>query len=73
MPEIQFEPSKTTLRDMLRNDNYYIIPRFQRPFSWDADNFEAFWEDLTKDESSGYFIGPMIVWQENNSHIEAYS
>ena len=69
MPEIQFEPSKTTLRDMLRNDNYYIIPRFQRPFSWDADNFEAFWEDLTKDESSGYFIGPMIVWQETNSHI----
>lgn len=69
MPEIQFEPSKTTLRDMLRNDNYYVIPRFQRPFSWDGDNFADFWRDLTKDESTGYFIGPMVIWQERDSHI----
>lgn len=69
MPEIQFEPSKTTLRDMLRNDNYYVIPRFQRPFSWDGDNFADFWRDLTKDESTGYFIGPMVIWQEQDSHV----
>jgi len=46
---------------------YYLIPRFQRPFSWEKDQVVQFWEDLTADEETDYFIGSMVVFKGKNS------
>jgi len=50
----------------------YTIPQYQRPFTWNIQNFETLWEDLTevyndylvslnnnKDPES-YFLGPVV-------------
>ncbi|MCU6178101.1 DUF262 domain-containing protein [Enterobacter roggenkampii] len=39
------------------------IPRFQRPYSWEKDEVENFWEDITKNNDENYFIGSMVVFQ----------
>lgn len=46
---------------------YYRIPRFQRPFSWEKDQVEEFWEDTIADNETDYFIGSMLVYEENKS------
>jgi hypothetical protein len=50
----------------------YTIPQYQRPYTWDTQNFEVLWEDLTdayqefliEREKSGipeyYFLGPVV-------------
>lgn len=40
----------------------YTIPRFQRPYSWDKDNVEDFWEDTTSDVIEDYFIGSIVTY-----------
>lgn len=49
--------------------DYYVIPRFQRPYSWDAANLDDFWRDVVYDNSVGYFIGPMVAWRDAESPV----
>lgn len=47
----------------------YIIPRFQRPFSWEKDHIEEFWQDTTSDIKKDYFIGSFVIYNmPNNSY-----
>lgn len=45
----------------------YMIPRFQRPFSWDRGNVEEFWNDSTSDVKKDYFIGAFVTYNINSS------
>lgn len=47
----------------LLTSNYYNIPRFQRPYSWDRENVSEFWNDAIADSDSDYFIGSMVVFK----------
>jgi uncharacterized protein with ParB-like and HNH nuclease domain len=44
-----------------------MIPRFQRPFSWDRDNVEEFWNDSTSDVKKDYFIGAFVTYNISSS------
>ena len=44
------------------NSKYYKIPRFQRPYSWDRENVEDFWNDAVVEREGDYFIGSMVVF-----------
>jgi hypothetical protein len=47
----------------------YVVPRFQREYSWQADQLEEFWEDITqqirvnsgKPAFNEYFIGAVVL------------
>jgi uncharacterized protein with ParB-like and HNH nuclease domain len=45
----------------------YMIPRFQRPFSWDRENIEEFWHDSTSDVKRDYFIGAFVTYNISSS------
>ena len=46
--------------------NYYKIPRFQRPYSWDKDNVQDFWSDVINNKPGDYFLGSMVVYTKGN-------
>ncbi len=39
----------------------YIIPKFQRPFSWDVNNADRFWDDVFSNSDKGYFFGSVVL------------
>lgn len=45
----------------------YVIPRFQRPFSWDRENIEEFWADSTSEIKKDYFIGAFVTYNLSSS------
>lgn len=57
-----------TIGDLLTS-GYYRIPRFQRPYSWDAENITDFWDDVVRDNPDDYFIGSMVVFEERSQHF----
>jgi hypothetical protein len=69
MPNDDFQPEKKTIEDLFVGPDYYLIPRFQRPYSWDKANLEDFWRDVVYDNDMGYFIGPMVAWHEKDSSL----
>jgi hypothetical protein len=60
---MKIESTDQDLRTML-SSAYYKIPRFQRPYSWDRENIQDFWEDVIQDNPQDYFIGSMVVYKD---------
>jgi uncharacterized protein with ParB-like and HNH nuclease domain len=60
---MKIESTDQDLRTML-SSAYYKIPRFQRPYSWDRENIQEFWEDIIQDDPQDYFIGSMVVYKD---------
>jgi uncharacterized protein with ParB-like and HNH nuclease domain len=54
-------PKNANIRALFQA-NFYKVPRFQRPYSWDKANIEDFWKDAIEDGSPGYFIGSMVLY-----------
>ena len=51
---------------------FYIIPRFQRPYSWDKENLADFWNDVCASDDPDYFIGSMVLFKEKEHSDEFY-
>jgi len=55
--------------------NSYVIPDYQRPYSWDKEQCSKLWEDITdffenqNEEDSPYFLGNVVVYNENKKRI----
>jgi uncharacterized protein with ParB-like and HNH nuclease domain len=54
------------IKDVLES-GFYRIPRFQRPYSWDRENIEDFWNDVVVNADADYFIGSMVVFKPAQS------
>jgi len=49
--------------ELLKDNNIYVIPEFQRSYAWKNDEIEEFWNDLYGiyiNEEDIYFIGSMV-------------
>lgn len=69
----KFNVKDETLGSIFLEDKIYKVPVFQRPFSWDSQNFRDLWSDIFDydylDESSGAFLGTLVIHkQTENSH-----
>lgn len=55
-----------SLAELFEKESFYEIPDFQRPFSWDKDNFQDLIDDLLDtDFSSQYFFGSIVYYLED--------
>ncbi len=65
---MDIKPYDKTIRDLLGSKRQFIIPRFQREYSWDKKNYQEFLEDIVgnlvikegKISSTQYFLGTML-------------
>jgi len=55
--------------DELLKGNIFLIPRFQREYSWEPDHVAAFWSDVIENLSEAYFIGAMVVYKVERSTL----
>jgi len=70
---MSFEPLGKTIKSLLSDHLHFTIPRFQRDFSWDSQNYkEFFWDMINQIEFDSfnkenpfkindYFLGNMIL------------
>ncbi len=43
---MDIKPYDKTIRDLLNSKRQFVIPRFQREYSWDKKNYKEFFEDM---------------------------
>ena len=43
---MNIKPYDKTIRDLLGSKRQFLIPRFQREYSWDKKNYQEFFEDM---------------------------
>lgn len=65
---MNFKPDEKNIRSLLKSGCQFVIPRFQREYSWDKKNYQEFFEDMMNNlvASNGtisddqYFLGTML-------------
>lgn len=55
--------------DELLKGNIFLIPRFQREYSWEPDHVSEFWDDILDNMTEPYFIGAMVVYKVERSTL----
>lgn len=48
-------------------EGFYRIPRFQRPYSWEREHVEEFWNDTVAEGESDYFIGSIVLFHDKDA------
>lgn len=66
--EMKIESHDTSIESLL-SAYFLVIPRFQRPYSWDDENIEEFWRDVCQNEEKDYFIGSMVVYKNGRQQL----
>ena len=65
---MNFKPDEKNIRSLLKSSCQFIIPRFQREYSWDKKNYQEFFQDLMNNliviegniKDDQYFLGTML-------------
>jgi len=63
---MDIKPRDQTIKNLLES-GFYRIPRFQRPYSWDRENVEDFWNDAVVADDPDYFIGSFVLHTEKQA------
>ncbi|MFB2919667.1 DUF262 domain-containing protein [Aerosakkonema funiforme] len=65
--------SETRLGELLQGGKQFQIPLFQRPYSWNEQNWETLWEDLMSlyraEVQGSYFLGPIVTQSGSSEPI----
>jgi uncharacterized protein with ParB-like and HNH nuclease domain len=70
--EVKFTPEQKVINDLFARDVKYIIPEYQRPYSWDCEGksdrnnqVNSMWDDLygyfSEGQKETYFLGSMVL------------
>jgi uncharacterized protein with ParB-like and HNH nuclease domain len=59
---MRIKPTDRDIKNIFET-GFYSIPRFQRPYSWDRENVQDFWNDAIASEERDYFIGSMVFYR----------
>ena len=55
---------------ILKEEFFYRVPEYQRPFSWDDDNFEDLIDDiLSANKEQEYFLGTIVLHRQEKEGI----
>lgn len=55
--------------ESLLDSSYFHIPRFQRPYSWEDEHVQDFWDDVVANQADDYFIGSMVVFKKSKQRF----
>ncbi|MBG0825182.1 DUF262 domain-containing protein [Planomonospora sp. ID91781] len=57
-----------TLRKLIKGEPQYVVPIYQRPYSWEQDKLDRLWRDITRQACSlgeggqaGHFLGSIVL------------
>lgn len=74
MAVTNFKTENNTLRKLIGNGLTYKIPRFQRDYSWDVEQWEDLWADimslLKEEEKSAHYMGYLVLQSKDDKSFD---
>lgn len=73
MPKLIFDTKTLSLQEILGNAKVYTVPKYQRSYSWEAEQWEDLWQDiieLKKNEETIHYLGTIVLKTIDNKSFE---
>lgn len=69
--QLDISASESTVENILSRSDRYTVPEYQRLYSWDEEQWNDFWRDLTSiEENETHFLGSIVVIKRVGSFEE---
>jgi uncharacterized protein with ParB-like and HNH nuclease domain len=71
----EIEAKEVKVAKLFSSDFIFEIPIYQRPLSWETDNFDILFEDIfdaINDNENQYFLGTIIIHEHENANNKYY-
>lgn len=59
--KLEIKPQTRTLRELAKS-HFWVIPEFQRPYSWTIQNIDDLWSDVLEADEPDYFVGSIVIY-----------
>jgi len=62
-----------TYRQLMGNGMRYVIPKFQRDYSWEKEHWDELWNDilaLQSNEESAHYLGYLVLQSTDNKNFD---
>ena len=70
---VKIHAGEKVLSKVFSNDYTFVVPEFQRPYSWGIDQAEQLLDDLlysaTTEPTHPYFLGSIVVIKDDSSPV----
>jgi hypothetical protein len=64
---VNLQNGASTIQELFNGDRIFNIPKYQRTYAWDKENYEAFFDDLKNQRGDKeYFLGTLLFHQKEN-------
>lgn len=72
MAQNNFSAETKSFKDLLIADKIYVIPPYQRDYSWDNSNgeWDDLWNDITSQDFSEHFVGFLVFKEKNSKEVD---
>lgn len=73
MSATNFKTENNTFRKLMGNGLLYRIPRFQRDYSWEAEQWEDLWMDILEgrqDKNFAHYMGYLVLQSNNDKNFD---
>ena len=70
--KIYLEPENKSLSEIMSNSKSYVIPRFQRDYSWEHTNLEELWQDIEQmlESKIQHFMGYLVFQTDDGQSFQ---
>lgn len=69
--QMHIEPSNQTFSELMSNSTRYVVPRFQRDYSWEQEQWEDLWNDIQElGEDGSHYMGYIVLQQKDKNQFE---
>ena len=70
--KVYLEPDNQLFSGVMSNRKRYIIPRFQRDYSWESEHWEELWEDIEqmRENKAQHFMGYLVFQTQDGETFQ---
>lgn len=58
---MNIDATESTVQGVFANKSTYTVPDYQRPYSWEKEQWDDFWTDLNTIQNSEHFLGSIVL------------
>lgn len=70
MPSLLLNTNTATYNELIANGRTYIVPLYQRDYSWEREYWEDLWMDIVELSKEKYHYMGYLVFQEDSTRIK---
>ena len=72
LKKVHLEPENKTFAEVMSNGKSYVVPAFQRDYTWEEEQLDELWQDIQHIQAhkTQHFMGYLVLQSADNRSFQ---